>query len=238
MFELTQQSLHQWEALCTQDQPPYCTARCPLHLDGKGLCAAVEKGNFTKGREIVEKYVVLPHILSAVCEAPCRSKCRRREAGEAVQLQLLEQACMTYGKKKQTGSRMAFVRKKAETVAVVGAGMAGLCTALELSVRGYHVTLLEKAAQPGGRLLQVPEQQLAAADLEKDLKKIEQSGIVLETGHAVNEAELQELLAQYDAVYVSAAAMEDMALNVAIDRATLQTDIDKLFAGNSEPEGK
>lgn len=95
MFELTQQSLHQWEALCTQDQPPYCTARCPLHLDGKGLCAALEKGNFTKGREIVEKYVVLPHILSAVCEAPCRSKCRRREAGEAVQLQLLEQACMT-----------------------------------------------------------------------------------------------------------------------------------------------
>ena len=42
MFELTQQSLHQWEALCTQDQPPYCTARCPLHLDGKGLCAALE----------------------------------------------------------------------------------------------------------------------------------------------------------------------------------------------------
>lgn len=237
MFELTQQSLHQWEALCTQDQPPYCTARCPLHLDGKGLCAAVEKGNFTKGREIVEKYIVLPHILSAVCEAPCRSKCRRQEAGEAVQLQLLEQACMAYGKKKQTGSRMAFVRKKAETVAVVGAGMAGLCTALELSVRGYHVTLLEKAAQPGGRLLQVSEQQLAAADLEKDLKKIEQSGITLETGHAVNETGLQELLAQYDAVYVSAAAMEDMALDVAIDRATLQTDMDKLFAGNSEQEG-
>ncbi len=70
MFELTQQSLHQWEALCTQDQPPYCTARCPLHVDGKGICAALEKGNFNKGREILEKYVLLPRVLSAVCEAP------------------------------------------------------------------------------------------------------------------------------------------------------------------------
>ena len=98
MFALTQQSLHQWEALCTQDQPPYCTARCPLHVDGKGLCAAVEKGNFTKGREILEKYMVLPRILSAVCEGPCRSKCRRQESGEANELQRLEQASQTKAK--------------------------------------------------------------------------------------------------------------------------------------------
>ena len=233
MFELTQQSLHQWEALCTQDQPPYCAAACPLHLDGKGLCAAVEKGNFAKGREIVEKYIVLPHTLAAVCEAPCRSKCRRREAGDSLQLQLLEQACMTYGKKKQTGSRLAFIRKKAEKIAVVGAGMAGLCTALELGGRGYAVTLFEKAAEAGGRLLQVPETQLAAADFEKDLKKLNQLGILLETAHTVDEAELQSLLAQYDAVYVSAAAVETIALDVTIDRTTLAANVDKLFAGNT-----
>lgn len=236
MFELTQQSLHQWEALCTQDQPPYCTARCPLHLDGKGLCAAVEKGNFAKGREIVEKYIVLPRVLSAVCEAPCRSQCRRQEAGEALQLQLLEQACMTYGKKKQTGSRMAFLRKKTEKIAVIGAGMAGLCTALELGNRGYQVTLLEKAAQPGGRLLQVAAAQLPVDALEKDLKKLEQLGIQLETNCTVDEPMLQQLLQAYDAVYLSAAVVETLGLSLTIDRATLQTDTEKLFAGNSEPD--
>ena len=39
-------------------------------------------------------------------------------------------------------------------VAVVGAGIAGLCTALELSARGCRVTLLERAACPGGKLRQ------------------------------------------------------------------------------------
>lgn len=44
----------------------------------------------------------------------------------------------------------------APQIAVVGAGIAGLCAALELSTLGCHVTLLERAAQPGGKLRQLP----------------------------------------------------------------------------------
>ena len=236
MFELTQESLHEWEALCTQDQPPYCTAQCPLHVDAKGLCAAVEKGNFNKGREILEKYMVLPRILSAVCEAPCRNKCRRREAGDAVQIQMLEQACMTYGKKKSTGSRLAFLRKKEEKIAVAGAGMAGLCTAMELANRGYQVTLFEKTDKPGGRLLQVDEQILSRDELEKELKKLEQTGIKIEYNSCVNEETLKELCQQYHAVYLSQAVLDELELEIQIDRATLLTNIEKVFAGNTNPE--
>lgn len=37
-------------------------------------------------------------------------------------------------------------------VVVVGAGVAGLVAALELTVRGYHVKVLEAADRPGGRV--------------------------------------------------------------------------------------
>lgn len=235
MFELTQQSLHQWEALCTQDQPPYCAAACPLHVDGKSLCAALEKGNFNKGREILEKYVLLPHILAAVCEAPCCNQCRRREAGEAIQMQLLEQACMTYGKKKQTGG-MSFIRKKSEKVAVVGAGMTGLCVALELGKRGYNVTLLEQMEQLGGRLLQVDTTILPLEAIEKDFKKLAQLGIVVETNSKVEQKKLEQLLQAYDAIYLSAAVVEDLSLDCNIDRGTLLTDLEKVFAGNTNPD--
>lgn len=233
MFELTQESLHEWEALCTQDQPPYCTAQCPLHVDAKGICAAVEQGNFNKGREILEKYMVLPRILSAVCEAPCRNKCRRGEKGDAVQLQLLEQACMTYGKKKSTGSRLAFLRKKEEKIAVVGAGMAGLCTAMELGSRGYQVTLFEKANGPGGRLLLLDEQVLPKEELEKDFKKLEQTGIKIECNSHVDSEKLKALCRQYNAVYLSQAVLDELKLDIQIDRTTLLTNIEKVFAGNT-----
>ncbi|MEM9529416.1 MAG: 1-hydroxycarotenoid 3,4-desaturase CrtD [Pseudomonadota bacterium] len=40
-------------------------------------------------------------------------------------------------------------------VIVVGAGMGGLGAALDLSIRGYRVTLLEQAAAPGGKMREV-----------------------------------------------------------------------------------
>ena len=43
----------------------------------------------------------------------------------------------------------------APEITVVGAGIAGLCAALELSALGCQVTLLERAAQPGGKLRQL-----------------------------------------------------------------------------------
>lgn len=39
---------------------------------------------------------------------------------------------------------------------VIGAGVGGLVAALELAVRGYEVTVLERAARPGGKLRSVP----------------------------------------------------------------------------------
>jgi phytoene desaturase len=41
--------------------------------------------------------------------------------------------------------------KKQTTVIVIGAGIGGLGTAAHLAQRGFHVTVLEKNAQPGGR---------------------------------------------------------------------------------------
>ena len=49
-------------------------------------------------------------------------------------------------------------------VAVVGAGISGLCAALELRAQGCHVTLLERAAQPGGKLRQLVPSDTHAVD--------------------------------------------------------------------------
>jgi 1-hydroxycarotenoid 3,4-desaturase len=46
-------------------------------------------------------------------------------------------------------------RMRANRVVVVGAGIGGLATALELSARGLEVLVLEQAAQPGGKMREV-----------------------------------------------------------------------------------
>ena len=46
---------------------------------------------------------------------------------------------------------------KPKTVAVVGAGLAGLACAYELSQRGFAVTLLDKSPQLGGKIASWPK---------------------------------------------------------------------------------
>lgn len=42
-----------------------------------------------------------------------------------------------------------------KSVIIVGTGLGGLSTGLRLASRGYKVTFVEKAKQPGGRLNQL-----------------------------------------------------------------------------------
>jgi phytoene desaturase len=45
-----------------------------------------------------------------------------------------------------------------KSVLIVGTGLGGLSTGLRLTTKGYHVTFVEKASQPGGRLNQLKKE--------------------------------------------------------------------------------
>ena len=42
----SQEELHRREAVCTREDPPGCTAACPLRLDMREVCAHAAKGDF------------------------------------------------------------------------------------------------------------------------------------------------------------------------------------------------
>lgn len=232
MLELTQKSLRETEGLCTQEQQPYCMAACPMHVDGRALCKAVAAGDFAKGREILEKSIPFPRIIASLCEAPCSTSCRRQEIGDGLQLQLLEQACMTYGAEPK--AKRLFLPKKSQQVAIIGGGLSGLNAAAELARKGYRVTVMEAREQIGGRIWQFGDR-LSAAQIEQDFALLDKLNITVQTGCLVDQTDLQKLLADYDSVYVSAAAVESIGKDYfQIDLATLTAGQEGLFAGGEE----
>ncbi|MBR4945164.1 MAG: 4Fe-4S dicluster domain-containing protein, partial [Peptococcaceae bacterium] len=52
----------------------------------------------------------------------------------------------------------------------------------------------------------------------------------------VDQEKLDTLCNQYNAVYLCAAVVDELNLNLSIDRATLQTNIENVFAGNTNPD--
>lgn len=66
-------------------------------------------------------------------------------------------------------------------VLVVGAGLAGLSAARELSHRGYNVTVLEAASRVGGRLLSDTYEPGVAVDL--GAVRRQHSSALIDTSH-------------------------------------------------------
>ncbi len=124
---------------CVYEDPPFCSAACPLKLDAKAMLKAVAEGDFKKALLLYEKIAPFPLILSEGCEAPCESKCRLHELGDGVAIRDIEAAVAKYGVQSKLGG--IFRSKKRKTVAIFGSGLFALFLAGELEKKAYPLTV-------------------------------------------------------------------------------------------------
>ncbi len=61
------------------------------------MIAEVASGDFAAGLRILKKAVPFPGIIGHICDQPCREVCKRKEAGEAIEIAALERACAALG---------------------------------------------------------------------------------------------------------------------------------------------
>ena len=164
MKQMDPRDIQKLEELCIQDDAPWCQASCPLHVDVRSMLEAIGRGDFGAGARIYSKHVPFPGILSRICDQPCRTVCKRREAGGAIQIGLLEGSLAHYGTFAPTAPRHGSSpweggsspweggSSREERIAVVGGGLSGLTAALELAKKHYTVTIFEASESLGGRL--------------------------------------------------------------------------------------
>lgn len=140
----SQQELHEREAVCTRNEPPACTASCPLHVDLRSLCSHVAEGDFSKALATIRMVTPFVHLIAKTCDAPCAVECVC--PGESVNIHRIIQACIRYGT--ELSKRKLFLPKKTKRIAVVGVGAFALAAARELGVKGYKVSLFGTEESP------------------------------------------------------------------------------------------
>lgn len=182
---------------CVQEEPVYCSAVCPVHVDVRLMMTHIQKGKFSEAARLYRSKVLFPGIISRTCVAPCQSSCLRNKLDEPLAIRRLEQACVTLAKGDTTF--MPSGARKNQHIAVVGGGLSGLSCALELARKGLKVTVFEKAARLGGRVWSLDAGIVPPEVIEADLKIVAQAGISVELNAQV--AKLEELA--YDAIYVA-----------------------------------
>ncbi|ASJ14892.1 NADPH-dependent glutamate synthase [Thermococcus radiotolerans] len=215
---------------CIQCPPEYapCIKGCPVHINIPGFLKALRE-NADNPDEAVKNALrviwndnTLPAVTGRVCpqEDQCEAPCVMGKVGDPINIGKLERFVADYARERGIDQELLkeFI---AETdgkgrVAVVGAGPAGLTCALELAKMGYKVTIFEALHEAGGVLMYgIPEFRLPKDILKTELEKLEKLGVEVKTNYIVGKTvTVEELLQEYDAVFIGTGAGTPKLLNI------------------------
>ena len=131
----TKEELAAREGLCVHEEPPFCSAACPLKLDVREFVRLCAAGDLPAARAMLELITPFARVLAAGCSAPCAAACRLNEVGEGIDIAALERAAMRYGAPKSGRGMLRFRKKK--RAAVLGAELFTLSAAAEVAQKSY-----------------------------------------------------------------------------------------------------
>ena len=134
---MDQSRLREYETRCIQEEPPFCQAACPLHVDARGVCKALGEGKTDAALATLLRSLPLPRLLTRLCEEPCKAACKRRERGGSLEMRVLERFCVERG----TAPRPPLIPPAGKRIAIVGSGLSSLTVAWDLCRRGHSVTV-------------------------------------------------------------------------------------------------
>ncbi len=139
-----------------------CQHACPVHTDACGYVTAIAEGRDEDAYRIARATNPFASICGRVCGAPCEANCRRGSLDEPVSIRALKRFVTSqFGPESgdashyRAGANLNMLppnRGEFEKVAVIGAGVAGMTVAHDLTMLGYKVTVFEAYHKPGGML--------------------------------------------------------------------------------------
>ena len=186
-----------------------CTNACPAGVDVPSYVSLIGQGEYAEALTVHRQRNPFALVCGRICPAFCEHKCRRGELDESIAIRQLKRF-MADHEIENPWTPECTEEPKAEKVAIIGAGPAGLTSALRLSQWGYKVTVYEAAPVAGGWMaLGIPEYRLPRDVLNVEIDSIRRAGVDIVLNTALGEDfTLDELFDsfKYDAVVLAIGA--------------------------------
>ncbi len=192
---------------------PPCNHICPAGNNVQGFLNALAHDEVDEALEILLRTTPFPSVCGRACPAPCMESCNRIEIDGAVNVRQLERYAGDHGE-----VALEPLAERAERIAIVGSGPAGLAAAFHLARFGYKVKVFESGPEIGGLLRTgIPEFRLPDDVVSKEIDRIIDLGVTVETDHRIDRASLLELAGDHDAVLVATGLQELRDLRLGMD---------------------
>jgi len=203
---------------CLLCKKPQCVTGCPVGIDIPGFVRLITEGKFEEAADRILRVNVLPAVCGRVCpqETQCEAACVLGRKGDPLAIGNLERFAADWKRAHGTCPVSPPAAPSGYRVAVVGSGPAGLTCAGELVACGHAVTVLEAFHKAGGVLVYgIPEFRLPKAIVQDEVDRLVARGVRIVTNSVVGKLDtVDDLLAEYDAVFVGVGAGAPMFLGV------------------------
>ena len=204
-------------ARCIQCPNALCMTGCPLANRIPEWMALTAQGLFLEAAAISRATSNLPEICSRVCpqEKLCEGACILNARTDPVAIGAVERFINEYAFRH--GGVEAFAAPaNGKRVAVIGSGPGGLACADELVRLGYHVTVFETQAVPGGLLVNgIPAFKLEKSIVDRRIELLARMGVEFRLGVRVGwDVSLEGLRDRYDAIFLGIGAQKPKPLGI------------------------
>jgi glutamate synthase (NADPH/NADH) small chain len=219
-------------ARCMDCGTPFCNNGCPVNNIIPDFNDLVYKGrpeDWHNAIRVLHSTNNFPEFTGRICPAPCEAACTLNVNDDAVGIKSIEHAIIDRAWAEGWVQPQPPKVKTGKTVAIVGAGPAGLAAAQQLARVGHSVTVFEKNDRVGGLLRYgIPDFKMEKSHIDRRVEQMKAEGVEFRTGVLIGSIpegskvtnwaketiSADELKAQFDAVVLTGGAEQSRDLPV------------------------
>lgn len=193
-----------------------CQEACPVGTNCRGYLNLAAEGRFEEGYLLSREPNPVAAMCAYVCSAPCERACRRGDIDRPLAIRAMKRFLVEWHAASGIPDDTPVITPRDTSVAVIGAGPAGLAVARELAIVGHQVTVFDELPFAGGTMLiGVPAFRLPREAIEMDYRLVERLGVAFRFNTRIGrDITFEQLQSQFDAIAICAGAMNAVPLDI------------------------
>ncbi len=178
---------------CMDCGVPFCHWACPLGNKAPEWNDALCKGDWELAYKLLNSTNDFPEFTGRICPALCEKACILNLMDHQPTTNRENECAIVEHAFSEDYVKVEIPERNGKTVAVIGAGPAGLVAANRLNKLGYKVTVLESNENAGGLLRYgIPNFKLNKSIIDRRLHLLEEEGVVFKYNQHVDVTHLPE----------------------------------------------